>query len=180
MGTKTPNYDLNKPAQTDFYDVNVQNENMDLIDAALKGKVDKVTGKGLSTNDYNNTDKGKVNNLPGDTNTELDEKTNNTDFQNHTDNTTVHITSSERTAWNGKPTTANVDTKISTHNSASSAHSTLFNQKAAAADLTSHTDNTTVHVTSSERTAWNGKVDKASGTLAFTLGRDNNGIYVEF
>lgn len=121
-----------------------------------------------------------------------------------------HITAAERTAWNAKPTTANVntaigthnqaadahsdirqavsgkaspsdvDTKISTHNTASGAHSTLFNQKAAAADLTAHTDNATVHITSAERTAWNGKVDKASGTLAFSLGRDANGIYVEF
>lgn len=40
MATKTPNYKLNKPAQTDFYDVDVQNENMDIIDAALKKKVE--------------------------------------------------------------------------------------------------------------------------------------------
>lgn len=121
-----------------------------------------------------------------------------------------HITAAERTAWNAKPTTANVntaigthnqaadahsdirqavsgkaspsdvDTKISTHNTASGAHSTLFNQKAAEADLTAHTENATVHITAAERTAWNGKVDKASGTLAFSLGRDANGIYVEF
>lgn len=40
MATKTPNYKLNKPAQTDFYDVDVQNENMDIIDAALEKKVE--------------------------------------------------------------------------------------------------------------------------------------------
>lgn len=40
MATKTPNYKLNKPAQTDFYDVDVQNENMDIIDVALKKKVE--------------------------------------------------------------------------------------------------------------------------------------------
>lgn len=40
MATKTPNYKLNKPAQTDFYNVDVQNENMDLIDAALTKKVE--------------------------------------------------------------------------------------------------------------------------------------------
>ena len=40
----------------------------------LKAKVDKVTGKGLSTNDYTNTDKGKVDNLPNDTDAELSKK----------------------------------------------------------------------------------------------------------
>ena len=43
-------------------------------DTALSKKVDKVTGKGLSTNDYTNTDKGKVDNLPNDTDTELSKK----------------------------------------------------------------------------------------------------------
>lgn len=37
-------------------------------------KVDKETGKGLSTNDYSNTDKGKVDNLPSDTNSALADK----------------------------------------------------------------------------------------------------------
>jgi len=69
---------------------------------------------------------------------------------------------------------------IEKHNESSLAHNALFNQKAAASDLNSHTSNTTVHITSSERTAWNNKVDKATGTLAFTLGRDANGIYIEY
>lgn len=43
-------------------------------DTALSKKVDKVTGKGLSTNDYTNTDKGKVDNLPNDTDAELSKK----------------------------------------------------------------------------------------------------------
>ena len=43
-------------------------------DAVAAGKVDKVAGKGLSTNDYTNTDKSKVDNLPANTNAELDSK----------------------------------------------------------------------------------------------------------
>ena len=39
--------------------------------AALNGKVDKVTGKQLSTEDYTTTDKNKVANLPDNTTTEL-------------------------------------------------------------------------------------------------------------
>ena len=37
-------------------------------------KVDKVSGKGLSTNDYTNGDKTKVDNLPADVNADLDTK----------------------------------------------------------------------------------------------------------
>ena len=100
--SNTPNYNLNKPAQTDFYDVDVQNENMDKIDTALSNKVDKVSGKGLSTNDYTTTDKNKVGNLPSDTNTELGKKANVTDLTNHTSDTTSHVTSTEKSTWNGK------------------------------------------------------------------------------
>lgn len=36
MPNKTTNYNLNKPLDTDFYDIAVQNENMDIIDTQLK------------------------------------------------------------------------------------------------------------------------------------------------
>lgn len=36
MSSKTTNYNLNKPDQSEYYDIQVQNDNMDLIDAALK------------------------------------------------------------------------------------------------------------------------------------------------
>ena len=38
MANKTTNYGLTKPLETDFYDVNVQNENMNIIDTELKKK----------------------------------------------------------------------------------------------------------------------------------------------
>jgi len=98
----TEHYNLQKPAQTDFYDVDVQNENMDIIDEALYEKVDKVSGKGLSTNDYSNADKAKVNNLPSDTNAELQGKVSNTDFQNHTGNNNIHVSTNEKSTWNNK------------------------------------------------------------------------------
>lgn len=40
--------------------------------------------------------------------------------------------------------------------------------RAAASDLTSHTGNTTVHVTANERTAWNGKADKGDSIKNIT------------
>jgi len=45
MADKTPNYNLTKPFDFEFYDVNVQNENMDKIDQALKELQDEQVGK---------------------------------------------------------------------------------------------------------------------------------------
>ena len=45
MAEYTSNYDLIKPAQEDFYDVDDQNRNMDKIDAALKAHDDALDGK---------------------------------------------------------------------------------------------------------------------------------------
>lgn len=44
------------------------------IKTAVNTKVDKVGGKGLSTNDFDATAKGKVDNLPADTNAALSVK----------------------------------------------------------------------------------------------------------
>jgi len=59
------------------------------------------------------------------------------DLTTHTGNTTVHITSSERTAWNAK---------------------------ADASDLTTHTGNTDIHVTTSDKSTWNAKQDAITST----------------
>lgn len=40
---KTTNYNLNKPAQTDFYDVDIFNENADIVDTALKNTSDTAS-----------------------------------------------------------------------------------------------------------------------------------------
>ena len=56
---------------------------------------------------------------------DLATKANTTDLRAHTDNSSIHITSDERTKWDGAATT-----------------------------LASHTGNSTVHITSTERTKW--------------------------
>lgn len=63
MSTLTENYKLIKPDQTDAIDISNLNDNADIIDTTLFNKVDKVNGKALSTNDYTNTDKQKVNTI---------------------------------------------------------------------------------------------------------------------
>lgn len=42
MATNTENYNLTKPSNEDFYDVQVQNDNMDIIDAKLKSLSDDI------------------------------------------------------------------------------------------------------------------------------------------
>lgn len=46
------------------------------LTTTVGNKVDKATGKGLSTNDYTTAEKSKVTNLPSNTNTELGKKGN--------------------------------------------------------------------------------------------------------
>lgn len=85
----------------------------------LGSKVDKVEGKGLSTNDYTNEEKAKlagveeganktliVNNLTtSETGSALDAaqgKVLSDKIEEHTADLTVHITEKERTGWNAK------------------------------------------------------------------------------
>ena len=100
MATKTTNYNLTKPAYDEDADIAVINANMDIIDAKMKeieeagggggtpvdaytkqesdellsNKVDKVTGKGLSTNDYTDEEKNKLNGLSNYDDTEVREQ----------------------------------------------------------------------------------------------------------
>lgn len=61
---QTINYNLKKPNNSDYYNIQDQNDNMDAVDTALKGledgKVAKVAGKGLSTEDYTTAEKSKL------------------------------------------------------------------------------------------------------------------------
>lgn len=65
MASNTPNLNLYKkdPVADGNDTFNIQtmlNENWDKIDTSVANKVDKVPGKGLSTNDYTDEDKQKV------------------------------------------------------------------------------------------------------------------------
>lgn len=60
MANKTPNYNLTKPLESEFYDVGVQNENMDKIDTQMKANADAI--KDLQDGQSNKADlkDGKV------------------------------------------------------------------------------------------------------------------------
>lgn len=115
---------LKKPESTDYVNIEDINENMDILDEqvgelkegstviedlqtenkTLSGainelsnkKVDKVTGKGLSTNDYTDEEKQK-NQDNADNISDLQQE-----LETHKVDNVKHITSAERTNWNGK------------------------------------------------------------------------------
>ena len=71
----------------------------------------------------------------------MDEKANTEDLNNHTGDTNIHVTESDRKRWNN-----------------------VFN-KVNITDFLNHTNNTDVHITNDERTKWNNvdnKIDKSS------------------
>lgn len=64
MPDYTQYYNLIKPKKGENYDVNDTTcTNMDIIDTQLGNKVEKVPGKGLSTNDFTNNYKNKIDTL---------------------------------------------------------------------------------------------------------------------
>lgn len=56
----TENLKLKKPDGTDVVNIDDLNDNMDILDSEVNKKVDKVNGKGLSTEDYTTDEKDKL------------------------------------------------------------------------------------------------------------------------
>lgn len=63
MAEYTEHYNLKKPLKSENYDVDVANTNNDIIDEKIFGKVDKIVGKSLSSNDFTDGYKQKVDKL---------------------------------------------------------------------------------------------------------------------
>ncbi|KAA1180706.1 pectinesterase family protein [Paenibacillus sp. B2(2019)] len=97
----TGNLGLKKPEGTDLVDIADLNGNMDILDNAVTGKVDKVTGKQLSTNDYTTAEKTKLAGIATGA-------TNYTHPETHPpsiiaqDASNRFVTDTEKAAWNGK------------------------------------------------------------------------------
>ncbi|MEK3750076.1 hypothetical protein NYE25_17795 [Paenibacillus sp. FSL E2-8871] len=106
----TGNLGLKKPEGTDIVDIADLNGNMDILDNAVNGKVDKVTGKQLSTNDYTAAEKTKLAGIATGA-------TNYTHPATHPpaiivqDASNRFVTDAEKTAWNAKETPAGAQAK---------------------------------------------------------------------
>lgn len=101
--------------------------------------------------------------------TELGKKANVSDLTAHTGNTTVHITAPERSLWNSKyskPATGIPidDMEAAIAESLANADLALADVGALSQNFINHEGDTTVHITASERTAWNGKADASTLT----------------
>lgn len=120
----TGNLGLKKPEGTDIVDIADLNGNMDILDNAVNGKVDKVTGKQLSTNDYTAAEKTKLAGIAAGA-------TNYTHPATHPpaiiaqDASNRFVTDAEKTAWNAKAGTAVATT--ATNGLMSAADKTLLN-----------------------------------------------------
>ncbi|AWV35934.1 hypothetical protein [Paenibacillus odorifer] len=120
----TGNLGLKKPEGTDIVDIADLNGNMDILDNAVNGKVDKVTGKQLSTNDYTAAEKTKLAGIATGA-------TNYTHPATHPptiiaqDSSNRFVTDAEKTAWNAKAGTAVATT--STNGLMSAVDKTLLN-----------------------------------------------------
>ena len=58
MATKTTNYGLTKPEGSDFYDIGVQNDNMDIIDKQMKANAKDIAQ--LNSDKVDKADKANV------------------------------------------------------------------------------------------------------------------------
>lgn len=63
MPQYTENLNLTKLQDNEYYDGDVENQNLDDIDAAIGNRVEKVEGKGLSTEDFTSDEKTNLQNL---------------------------------------------------------------------------------------------------------------------
>ena len=93
----------------------------------------------------------------------------------HTGNSDIHVTSAQKTAWSAKydkPTggipktdlASAVQTSLGKADTALQEHQDISG-KADATALTAHTGNADIHVTTANKTAWNGKYSKPSAGI---------------
>ena len=91
------------------------------------------------------------------------------DLVSHTQNSNIHVTSEQKTAWSAKydkPTSgipktdlaSSVQTSLDKANTALQEHQDI-------SELTNHVDNNIIHVTTDDKTAWNAKYNKPSGGI---------------
>ena len=118
----TGNLNLKKPEGTDIVNINDLNENADILDLAVAGKVDKVAGKGLSDENFTAAEKNKLAGIATGAN-------NYTHPANHPasiitqDVSNRFVTDTEKANWNAKETPAGAQNKVDTHaNNTTSAH----------------------------------------------------------
>lgn len=120
------------------------------LQSTLDSKVSKITGKSLSTNDFTNELKIRLESLSDSAS--IDYATMNNSLITHTSNSNIHMTQVE------KDLLATVADKVT-----KSYVDTALIGKASASVVDGHIDNSTIHITQAERNTWNaGGIGKAN------------------
>ena len=101
--------------------------------------------------------------------TALQEHQDISDLVSHTQNSNIHVTSEQKTAWSAKydkPTSGipKTDLVSSVQTSLDKADTALQEHQDISA-LTNHVANNSIHVTTDDKTAWNAKYNKPSGGI---------------
>ena len=159
MATKTKNLGLTKPDPGEFYDVIDSNGNMDIIDENItahladKSNPHSVTKSDVGLGNVSNTSDS---NKPVSTaqQTAIDAA-----YQQSTGYTDTKIANLINGAPQTLDTLKEVADAIQQNESVVTALDSAVGKKANQAELDTHTNNSTIHITSTERTKWNAKQD---------------------
>ncbi len=137
MASKTTNYNLTKPSADDFYDVGVQNGNMDIIDGELNNLNTKTDAANNELNGLNTKVEGER-----------------TKLGQHLTASNPHSITPSIIGLGNVNNTADVNKPVSTAQA-----SAIADAKKAGTDAQSnlgiHMSDVTKHITASERTKWN-------------------------
>ena len=132
--------------------------------AAWTAKYDKPSG-GIPKIDLASAVQASLNKAD----TALQEHQDISDLVSHTQNSNIHVTSEQKTAWSAKydkPTSGipKTDLASSVQTSLDKADTALQEHQDISA-LTNHVANNSIHVTTDDKTAWNAKYNKPSGGI---------------
>lgn len=123
----------------------------------VSNKVDKVSGKGLSTNDYTVAEKTKLAGIAENANNYAHPSTHDASMITEL-STKRFVSDTEKATWNGKASTAVASTSV--NGLMSSADKTKLDGIASGANKYVHpNDANTRHVTDTEKTTWNSKAN---------------------
>ncbi|MFR0781327.1 MAG: hypothetical protein ACLSH8_17240, partial [Zhenhengia sp.] len=125
----------------------------------VSNKVDKVSGKGLSTNDYTVAEKTKLAGIAENANNYAHPSTHDASMITEL-STKRFVSDTEKATWNGKASTAVASTSV--NGLMSSADKTKLDGIASGANKYVHpNDANTRHVTDAEKSNWNGKANSS-------------------
>ena len=100
MAEYTEHYNLELPANAEHYDIKVANTNNKIIDEKLYEKVEKIPNKSLSTNDFTNGYKQKLDDLKNYDDTQIKKDISNIQKEQTIQNTDISNIKKEQTTQN--------------------------------------------------------------------------------